>query len=94
MDLYYGLFAIETAYSKTNTISPKINRKDKSSSSAAAANSWIYTEDFRKHFTQRYTLSNDMHTKHSWIYSQPLRNYLSNSTKQQIRRNLHSTKSN
>ncbi|CAF3404134.1 unnamed protein product [Rotaria sp. Silwood2] len=64
MVLFYGLLAFETANNTvaataaTKTTSQRVNISRKENSiekvSSSTTNSWIYTEDLRKHFEERY----------------------------------------
>jgi len=57
MVLYYGLLALETAnntFAATASSSSQRQSVSKKAKMSSSSNSWIYTEDLRKRFEERY----------------------------------------
>jgi len=56
MVLYYGLLALETANNSVaaTTLSSQRESLPKKSNMSSSSNSWIYTEDLKKRFEERY----------------------------------------
>ena len=59
MVLYYGLFALETANNTIAASTSAASEREKKFKAqrrrmTLSSNSWIYTEDLKKHFEERY----------------------------------------